>query len=263
MKLRQHGWLPAQKFTGLAFAGLAFAGLALALLVGADFVLADDTGFKPIFDGKTLESWDGDPQFWSVEDGVILGRTTLEHPTKGNTFLIWRGGELGDFELTLEYSVYPENDKGFANSGIQYRSFEVEGQRWAVGGYQADLEAGDQCSGILYGERYRGILASCGQKTVIKEGGKVEVVGSVGDPKEIQAKIKKEDWNKYHILARKNHFVHTINGVVTCEVTDEDSAKRSMGVLALQLHAGPPMKVMFRNIRLKCLGDGVDSSTSK
>jgi 3-keto-disaccharide hydrolase/trehalose utilization protein len=243
MNLQQRPWLPS----------LGLTGLVLSFLVGPALVLADGDGFQPIFDGKTLESWDGDPRFWSVEEGAIVGRTTAEKPTKGNTFLIWRGGEVGDFELTLEYRILPENDKGFANSGIQYRSFEVEGQKWAVGGYQADFEAGDQYSGILYGERYRGILAACGQKTVIQEGGKVEVVGSVGDPKEIQSKIKKRVWNRYHIRAKDNHFVHTINGVVTSDATDEDSARRSTGILALQLHAGPPMKVMFRNIRLKCL----------
>ena len=208
-------------------------------------LFAEEDGFETIFDGKSLEGWDGNAKFWRVRDGAITGQTTADNPTDGNTFIIWGGGEIGDFELKLEYRIVD------GNSGIQYRSFEVEGKRWVVGGYQADFEAGDQYSGILYGELYRGVLAGRGQKTTIEEGGKVEVVGSLGDSDEIQAKIKKEDWNEYHVIARGNHFIHKINGAVTCEATDNDSAARPTGILALQLHAGPPMTVQFRKIRLK------------
>lgn len=236
------------------------------LLVCVSRLAAEDTpdGFQPLFDGKTLKNWDGDPKFWSVRDEAITGQTTAEKPTSGNTFLIWRGGEVADFELKFEYRIRADNDKGFGNSGVQYRSFEVEKEKWVVGGYQADFEAGDTYSGILYGERFRGILADRGQKTVIHEGGKVEVVGSVGVSKEIQAKIKKDDWNEYYVQASGNHISHKINGVVTCEATDEDSARRAKGILALQLHAGPPMTVQFRNIRLRTLkpGKGQDQGST-
>jgi len=220
--------------------------LSLPVLATAD----DDEGFQSIFDGKSLEKWDGNPDFWRVEDGAITGQTTADKPTKGNTFIIWRGGELADFELKLEYKIVG------GNSGIQYRSFEVPDNKWVIGGYQGDFEAGETYSGILYGERFRGILCNRGQKTVLKQkDGKfaVEVVGSVGDSKEIQSKIKKEDWNSYHIVAKGFHFQHFINGVATADCTDEDEARRASGVLALQLHAGPPMKVQFRNIRIKHL----------
>ena len=222
----------------------------LALLVGlaAPMVHAEDDGYTSLFDGKTLKNWDGNPKFWRVEEGAITGQTTAENPTKGNTFIIWRGGELGDFELKLEYKIIN------GNSGIQYRSFEVEDNKWVIGGYQGDFEAGDKFSGILYGERFRGILANRGDKTVIGDNHKPKVVGSVGDSKEIQTKIKKEDWNEYHITAKGFDFTHRINGVVTCQCTDEDAEKRrSTGILALQLHQGPPMKVQFRNIRVKRL----------
>ena len=217
------------------------------LLVGTspDLRGAEEDGFEPIFDGKSLEGWDGNPKFWSVRDGTITGQTTADNPTQDNTFIIWRAGKTADFELKLEYRIVD------GNSGIQYRSFEVEGERWAVGGYQADFEAGDTYSGILYGERYRGILANRGQETLVGDGGKVTVVGKVGDSDAIQAKIKKEDWNAYHIIARGNQFTHKINGLVTCKATDNDSAARESGILALQLHTGPPMTVQFRNIRLK------------
>jgi hypothetical protein len=237
--------------------------LLLALLLSACLApiapANADEGFETIFDGKTLKGWDGDPKFWSVRDGAITGQTTADNPTQGNTFIIWKDGEVADFELKLEYKLIG------GNSGIQYRSFRIDGpDQWRIGGYQADFEAGDRFSGILYGERYRGILANRGQETVIQEGGKVKVVGSVGESAAIQEKIQKEDWNEYHIVARGNHFVHKINGVTTCEATDEDSAARASGLLALQLHQGPPMTVQFRNIRLKKLAsdDAADASNA-
>ena len=211
-------------------------------------VRADD-GFVSLFDGKSLKGWDGNPAFWSVQDGAITGITTPENPTKGNTFLICRQGDVKDFELQLEYKIVG------GNSGVQYRSFEVENSHWVVGGYQADFEAGKTYSGILYGERFRGILANRGQRTELtREDGKfkVNVVGSVGNSDSIQAQIKNEDWNTYTITARGFHFVHRINGVVTAECTDNDAQeRRDSGIIALQLHAGPPMKVQFRNIRIK------------
>ena len=235
------------------------SGLLFPLL-GAS---AQDDGFVSLFDGKTLDGWDGNPKFWRVEDGTITGQTTAENPTKGNTFIIYRGGEFANFELQFEYKIIG------GNSGVQYRSFEPdpEKQKWVVGGYQADFEAGDTYSGILYGERFRGILANRGQKTeLVRNDGKfeVKVVGSVGESAEIQSKIKKEDWNEYSITANGFHFVHKINGVVTAECTDNDEQeRRGSGILALQLHAGPPMKVQFRNIRLKKLAAGNQDKVSE
>jgi type 1 glutamine amidotransferase len=218
----------------------------LTALLAAALAVQDADGWKPLFNGKDLAGWDGDPKFWKVEEDAITGQTTAENPTKGNTFIIWRHGELDDFELKLEYRIVG------GNSGIQYRSWEEKNSPWVVGGYQADFEAGDTYSGILYGERYRGILANRGQKTVIGADHKPKKVGDVGDSKEIQTKIKKEDWNEYHVVAKGYTFVHRINGVVTAECSDEDLEKRRRtGILALQLHAGPPMKVQFRKIRLK------------
>ncbi|MDH3582651.1 MAG: DUF1080 domain-containing protein [Phycisphaerae bacterium] len=208
-----------------------------------------EPGFQSIFDGKTLDGWNGDPKFWSVKDGAITGQTTKENPTKGNTFIIWNG-TTADFELKLQYKIV----KG--NSGIQYRSFKVRGaDEWRIGGYQADFEAGKTYSGILYGEKFRGILARRGEKTVIGDNHKPKVVGKVGESAEIQAKIKHEDWNDYHIIAKGFNFIHKINGVTTVEVTDEDTKmRRADGLLALQLHAGPAMTVQFRNIRIKQTG---------
>ena len=220
---------------------LAVAGLTLGLCAAEN-----DGGFKSIFNGKDLSGWDGNPDFWSVEDGAIVGQTTREKPTRGNTFIIWRDGKVDDFELKLKFKIIG------GNSGIQYRSKEVD--KWVMSGYQADFEAGETYSGILYEEKGRGILAQRGQKTVVGDNGKPTVAGSVGNSKEIQAAIKKEDWNEYHIIARGYHFIHKINGVTTVEVTDEDADKRvASGLLALQLHQGPPMTVHFKDIQLKRL----------
>ena len=112
---------------------------------------SQSTDATSLFDGKTLEGWDGDPRFWSVRDGVITGETTPDNPTERNTFLIWRGGTLGDFQLELDFRLVG------GNSGIQYRS--VERDNWVIHGYQADFDAAGQFSGILYEEGGRGILA--------------------------------------------------------------------------------------------------------
>ena len=211
----------------------------------------DKDGYKSIFDGKTLEDWDGNPKFWSVKEGAITGQTTSDNPTKGNTFIIWKGGETKDFELKLQYKIVG------GNSGIQCRSFVVDKDNWVVGGYQADFEAGNTYSGILYGERFRGILSLRGDKTVLSRDGKKlqkKVVEKIGESAEIQKSIKKEDWNDYHILAKRYHFIHKINGVTTTDCTDNDEKeRRDSGILALQLHAGPPMTVQFRDIKIKML----------
>jgi type 1 glutamine amidotransferase len=230
---------PATTLAGLAL----FAALSLGLnspLSAAD----EEPGFKSLFNGKDLSGWDGNPKFWSVREGAITGQTTDDNKTDGNTFLIWRDATVDDFELRLSYKIVG------GNSGIQYRSKDYG--NWVVGGYQGDFEAGDTYSGILYEERGRGILAQRGQKTEIGPDGKVNVVASLGDTKDIQVNIKKEDWNDYTILAEGNQLTHIINGRVTAQVTDNQPGKRAMsGILALQLHAGPSMTVQFKNIRIK------------
>jgi uncharacterized protein (TIGR03067 family) len=221
---------------------------------------ADEEGFKSLFNGKDLTGWAGRPQHWSVEDGAITGRTTKEHPAEGNNFLFWRqddkNGTVSDFELRLSYKIVPNNDKGFGNSGIQYRSKDFG--NFVAGGYQADFEAGKTYSGILYEERMDGILAQRGQKTVVKtvDGKtKIEVVGSLGSSAEIQSHIKDRDWNDYVVIARGNHLQHFINGVQTIDVVDDRAEPKgaSEGILALQLHAGDPMTVQFKDIRIKKL----------
>jgi len=206
---------------------------------------------KSLFDGKSLEGWDGNPLHWSVEDGAIVGVNTKENPTKGNTFLIWKGGNLKNFDLTLECKI----DSG--NSGIQYRSFIKPGEHdgWRIGGYQADFESGDKYSGICYGEAFRGILSLRGDRTTLSrdESGKlIKSVEKIGETGKLGLAINKKDWNTYRIVADGYRFEHYINGQKMTELMDNDEKeRREEGLLALQVHAGPPMKVYYRNIRLK------------
>ena len=228
----------------------------LALL--AAFALPALAEEVTLFNGADLTGWEGNKDLWSVKDGAITGITPPDpaDPTKGtikhNTFLVWKGGTVGDFELTFQYRI----EKG--NSGVQYRSKELAPGAFGpiISGYQADFEAGATYSGILYEERGRGILAKRGEKTVIKPGtdGKkpvVEQAGTVGVSADIQAAIKSEDWNEYKIIAKGNHVQHFINGMQTIDVTDEDTANAPKeGLLALQIHAGPPMVVQFKSFKL-------------
>jgi hypothetical protein len=218
--------------------------LALAALL-AGVATADD-GFVKIFDGKTLDGWKGNDKFWSVKDGAITGQTTAENPTQGNTFLIWQGGEVGDFELRLKFRI----ESG--NSGIQYRS--VDKGNHVVNGYQADIDSGLTYMGILYEEGGRGILALRGKKVEVTDSGEKKELGATVPEKEILDSIKKGDWNEYVVIAKGNQIIQKINGHTTVELTDNQTDKaKASGILALQLHAGPPMFVQFKDIELKKL----------
>jgi Domain of Unknown Function (DUF1080) len=202
-----------------------------------------------IFNGKDLTGWKGVEGFWSVKDGAITGVTTAENPVKANTFLVW-DGEVGDFELKFKYKVID------GNSGVQYRSKVVDPAYSVVSGYQADFEAGKTYSGILYEEKGRGILGERGQIVTLTDGEapnkpKKEVTGSVGRSDEIQESIKDGEWNDYKIVAKGNRLKHFINGRQTVDVTDETTVAAKKGVLALQLHAGKPMTVQFKDLLLK------------
>ena len=215
-------------------------------------------GEKQLFNGKDLTGWKGVPEFWSVKDGCITGKTTTDVMVQENTFLVWQDGEVGDFELNFKYKIVDANGegKGFGNSGVQYRSKVVDAAGFVVAGYQADFEIGKTFSGILYEEKGRGILAKRGEKVVITQGEdpkkpKIEVTGSLGDTNEIQAAIKQADWNEYKVVAKGGHLQHFINGKQTVDVTDETAEGAKKGVLALQIHAGAPFTVQFKDIVLR------------
>jgi hypothetical protein len=221
------------------------AVLTIAFGLGIATAGEVEEGFVSCFNGKDLTGWDGNPDFWSVKEGVIHGETTKEKPTKGNTFCIWRGGTLEDFELRISFRIFD------GNSGIQYRSKDIG--NWVVAGYQAEV-CNSPAVGFLYGERARGSLVQVGQKAVIGPDAKIEVVGQVCDPKEAWKAYKPKDWNDYRIIGRGNHLVHFLNGIQTIDLVDNDEKGRALsGILALQIHAGNPMVVEFRDIRVKKL----------
>ena len=209
----------------------------------------EDTGYSAIFDGKTLSGWEGDPKYWRVESGSLVGEVTPETLLKANTFIIWRGGTTKDFELKVDYRITANG-----NSGINYRSTELPELKFAMRGYQFDIDGRNRYTGQNYEERGRTFNAMRGQITHIPPGKKAEVIGSVGELAALEAFIRKDDWNEVHVIARGNTLIHILNGHVMSVVIDDDTAgRRYDGLLGVQVHVGPPMKVEYRNFRLKPL----------
>ena len=206
-----------------------------------------EAGFEPIFDGKTLSGWEGDSTYWRVEDGALVGEVTPETLLEQNSFIIWRGGTTEDFELKVEYRVSAEG-----NSGINYRSIEVPEQKWALKGYQADIDGAGRWTGQIYEERGRTFLASRGQFTEVTDDGTPTIRASLGDSTEILSYVEKEDWNEYHLIVRGNVLIHIINNrIMSMSVDNDPEQRRSEGLLGVQVHVGPPMKIEYRNFRLK------------
>lgn len=232
--------------------------LALAAACALSAHAAAPSGFTSLFNGKDLTGWEGNRTLWSVKDGVIDGRTTAEAPIKTNTFLIWKGGEVKNFELRVSFRFLDNNEKRTANSGVQYRSQVLDPAGWVVGGYQADMDAAGRYVGMLYEEKGRGILAKPGEQVRLLpldgRKAKIEVTGASAPADKVSAAFKPDGWNDLVIVANGNHLRHTLNGVVTADVTDEDPAKAAVsGVVALQIHVGPPMHIQFKDIRLRPL----------
>jgi 3-keto-disaccharide hydrolase len=210
----------------------------------------DNAGFVSIFDGKTLDGWDGDTRFWRVENGEIVGETTPENVVKQNNFLIWRGGTVRDFELKVEFRI------SGTNSGIQYRSAEVPAiGKWVLKGYQADIDFAGQYVGNVHDERGRGpgeghvVLSKRGEVTRIVEGPKYKVVGTIADATLLRGVVNVNGWNRYHIIARGPVLLQFINGQLMAVALDEDTQHSAAeGLIGFQMHTGPPFKVEYRNI---------------
>jgi hypothetical protein len=227
----------------------------------------NEKGFVNIFDGKTLNNWEGDPTYWRVENGNLVGEITPKTLLKTNSFIIWKGGEPANFELKGEFNI---TEKG--NSGINYRSEKLMNVPFALKGYQADIDGINRYTGQNYEERGRTTLAYRGQITSINpqtNGMKPEdvkakvknnawsdlkVLGSLGSSDSLKTKIKSQDWNSFHLIIKGNRLQHYINGILMCDVTDNDIVNgKSKGIIGVQVHVGPPMKVEYRNLRLKQL----------
>lgn len=213
------------------------------MLLGA--AQADD-GFTPLFNGKDLSGWDGNSELWSVEDGCITGKTTGPDQLAYNQFLIWRGGTLKNFELRATARVTGNN------SGFQYRSKELpEVGKWSVGGYQCDMHPTPANNAMLYHERGRGIVGHNGQ-TVVVDPQADKYLMAEREP----VAVNTEEFHEYTVIAVGNHLVHKIDGHTTVEIFDYDPAGQSLeGLLAIQVHRGPAMRVQVKDIRLKVLPD--------
>jgi hypothetical protein len=207
---------------------------------------------------SVFQDWDGDPKFWRVENGVIVGESTPDKTVGPNTFLIWKGGTPGDFELKVEIKM------NSTNSGIQYRSKMLPpndgqpegtpGHAWRLGGYQMDLDFDNRYPGQLYEEAGRGFLAERGTITYISRDGTKGQIGSLENADVLKALFKPGEWNQFHLIARGNTLIHIVNGHVTAVCVDDDVKGRAMaGLIGFQLHAGPPMKLEIRNVAIKLL----------
>jgi 3-keto-disaccharide hydrolase len=208
----------------------------------------DNAGFVPIFDGKTLDGWDGDPTFWRAENGEIIGETTPDKVVKVNNFLIWRAGKVRNFELKVEFRL------SGTNSGIQYRSVEMpEVGKWVLKGYQADLDFGNGYTGNLHEERGRMpghvVLAPRGQVTRLADGPKYKTLATIGDNTLLRGVVNVAGWNQYHIIARGPVMMQILNGQLISAAIDEDTKNAvPEGLLGFQMHVGPPFKIEYRNV---------------
>jgi hypothetical protein len=240
----------------LRFAVVSFILVTSQIAVSEDSVKApDETGdFLTIFNGTDLSGWDGDPELWSVKDGVIHGETTEEHAAQGNTFIIWQDGVTKDFDLRLMIRCNATN-----NSGIQYRSKHITDgnvhNKWVVRGYQHELRnemKWPNISGFIYDEGgKRGRICLVGEKATWEVDGK-KVTESLIDQDGWNELFKLDDWNDIVIIAKGNHIQHFMNGRLILDFTDnEPNLALKEGVLALQLHAGKPMWTEFKDIRIK------------
>jgi len=210
------------------------------LLQGASL----EEGFTSMFNGKDLSGWEGKPGWWFVTDGTITAESTPEKPCLSAHYLMWRGGLPADFDLRLEFRLIG------GNSGIQFRSRELPD--WDTSGYQADIEDGEQWTGCLF-EHTRGGVTMRGEDVVIAEDGTKEV-RVLGNPKVLLERVRRHEWNSYRIVAQGPDITLEINGTVMAKVTDrQKDLAADRGVIALQMHPGPPMKIQFRNLRIRLL----------
>jgi hypothetical protein len=234
----------------------AMAGVILALpyFMPASVLAADDdpapggetapaAAGVSLFNGKDLSGWEGAPGWWTVEDGALTAQSTPEKPCKACNYLVWKGGQPGDFELTCDFKLSAD-----ANSGVQLRS-ETR-PNWDTYGYQADMTGDGSLVGFVYHHK-RGLIAARGEKVTITADGKKEVQ-KIDDPAALLKNYKKERWNQYRIICKGPDITLYVNGVLMCQITDHDASTAGKpGIIALQMHPGPPMKVQFKNLYLK------------
>ena len=241
----------------------------------------DHEGWTQIFDGKTLNGWDGPPDVWHVEDGAIVGESSPEHPS-GTTNIIWRGGEVGNFMLKVEMKL----EGSGANGGIQYRSLNVPPRprqipadrlaqmteeqkqrmqqnelllqkhaKWNLKGYQGDFDYNNRYTGQLYEQDSdRGIIAWRGQMVATDPGKKPRLLATLGSSDELKAFIKPGEWNQFEIIADGHTLIHIVNGHVMAVLVDTDPKYfQAKGLLAFEIEGGGNVKISHKNVWLKKL----------
>ena len=204
--------------------------------------------FVSIFNGVDLTGWRGDMNTWHVEDGCITAETKTATDLKENNFLIWEGGSPTNFEIKVKYKLTG------GNSGIYFHSVERDASRKTgerLIGPQGDFSADHVWTGVVMEYLRREKLVERGRKILITEDGKKRDAGRVGDPKELLKYVRDNDWNDYHLIVKDNLIVVRINDVFMSEVRDNDVNRLKTGLLALQVHTGPAMKIQFKDIRIK------------
>ena len=223
--------------------------------------------FYSIFNGKNLEGWNGDKTYWSVKDGILIGEVTPETILKRNSFVIYEKEQPENFELKLEFRISTSG-----NSGVNYRSEKIKNKPFSLRGYQSDIDGKNKYTGQNYEEKKRTTLAYIGEKVIIKEMPDSiplsnirknvkrncwqtrDIVATLRDKKELKATVKNNDWNTMHIIGNGNHMQHFVNGVLMSDVIDLDTQNKSeKGFIGVQVHVGPPMKIEYKNIRLRHL----------
>jgi hypothetical protein len=231
--------------------------LGLSKLHAADDAKPDADGFVSIFNGKDLTGWSGLEGYWDVKDGVISGHETKEKSKQ--TFLIYTGSKVADFELHYSFKFNAVDGKVDGNSGVQFRSKIMDEKKdpFRAGGYQADCDAGNGYTGIIYDEAGgaggRGIMSNRGEKTVWDVDNKRHNEKLAMSSDELKKAIKNGDWNDCVLIAKGNHITYSINGNITTDLTDESPKAVKDGILALQLHAGFTMDIQFKDLKLKKL----------
>jgi len=199
--------------------------LAFAILLSSSARAGEKIG---IFDGKTLNGWEGDTETWRVEDGAIVGGR-MERKQPHNDFLATTR-QFGNFELRLQYKL--EGTNGFVNGGVQFWSQRVP-NNFEVSGYQADL--GADTDGNLYDESRRNRNLATPTREIRERA------------------LKPGDWNDYRIRAEGGHIQLWLNGVKTVDYTESDASIPRRGIIALQIHGGAYTKVQYRKLVLEGL----------
>ena len=214
--------------------------LVMTLVCLGGMTLAEEVS---LFNNKDLTGWEGPPGVWTVENGALVAQSTLENPCKTDTYLVWKGDTPSDYDLSADFRL---SAKG--NSGIQIRSENLP--QWKTSGYQADMTGDGKLVGFVYHHK-RGLIAGRGQRVLVAPDG-TKTIEKISTPEELIKSYKPGDWNTYRIVCNGPEITLYVNSVMMCQFTDKDSKfATTNGVIALQMHPGPPMKIEFKNIILK------------